>query len=285
MTGRPPGDGNGSRGMALARRNIGRKEQSSDKSDCILVLEDDAHYLDLMSATLTPFQDRYAIVQAQSVEEAHRRIEGRRVRVFVLDVQLPDGTGLDFFESVREWHPGAVSVVVTGTNLIADRQFTERFGVDRLIRKPFRLAALRESVAELLEQVESGGPVSGARLAGAGVEEIDHTDSGGMFTGVLKKLSITDIVQLKCISQSSTIITLLSADGQLGKIHLMKGQIIHAETGDLLGVEALNRIVLWNSGKVSESLPQEGTPLTIEGSWESLLMDAMRHKDELSGIG
>ena len=265
--------------MAVAHRTIRSRASSGEKAEHILVLDDDAHYADLMSATLSPFSDRFAIIEAGSVEEARRKVSGRKVKVFILDVQLPDGTGLDFYDEVRADHPGAVSVVVTGTSLIADNQFTERFGVDRLIRKPFRLALLREAVAELLAAAESRHAAAGEQPPPEAREDADQGE--GMFAGVLKKLSITDIIQLKCISQASTIITLRSVEGELGKIHLDNGQIIHAETGELEGVAALNRIVLWNSGSVSESLPQDDTPQTIDGSWESLLMEAMRRKDEV----
>ncbi len=261
--------------MPLPRRNIATRKSIKQKNEVILLLEDDAHYLDIMAATLSPFEERFSILQAQSLAEAYRLIDGKNVRVFVIDVQLPDGTGLDFFQSVAGLHPGAGTIIVTGTSLIANDNFIERFGIDKLIRKPFRLAELREAVAELVERADQMGTSDEASMSG----EVKPGE-GGSFAGVLKKLSITDIIQLKCISRASTVISLQSDCGERGKIHILKGQIVHAETGELQGLQALDRIVLWDSGKVSESLPIEDTPKTIQGPWDVLLMEALRKKDE-----
>lgn len=266
--------------MSLPRRNIATRKSTTQKPDVILLLEDDAHYLDIMAATLAAFEERFSILQAQTLAEAHRLIEGKTVRVFVIDVQLPDGTGLDFFQSVAGQYPRAGSIIVTGTSLIANDNFAERFGIDKLIRKPFRLAELREAVAELIERSEASEPEEDVDTS----SEAD-SDETGNFVGVLKKLSTTDIIQLKCISSASTVITLQSDTGESGKIHILKGQIVHAETGELTGLAALERIVLWDSGKVSESLSQENVPKTIQGTWDVLLMEALRKKDENADNG
>ncbi len=267
--------------MRIVKRNIKiRGSTSSDvKEESILVLDDDAHYVDLMSAALSNFGNRFNIIEAQSVAEAKQKINDRRVKVFIIDVQLPDGTGLDFYDSVRDQHPGAVAIVVTGTSLIADENFTERFGVDQLIRKPFRLGLLRELVGSLLSDQQRDG--EGTKQPATVVKEASVATNEGHFAGVLKKLTITDIVQLKCISRASTVISLRSEGGKVGKIHLSNGQIFHAETDDTSGLDALYQIVMWDSGKVSESQSVADAPVTVEGSWESLLMNAMHHKDEV----
>ncbi len=265
--------------MTPVHRNIRNTKSSAPKDKSILVLDDDAHYVDLMAAALSSFTDEYEILEAKSVDEARQKIDSRNVKVFILDVQLPDGTGLDFYDSVRDGHPGAVAIVVTGTSLIADEHFTERLGVDQLIRKPFRLGLLRDLVGSLLaaHSADEHGPAPVV----TGPPQAADDSSGGQFAGVLKKLSITDIVQLKCISRASTVISLRSKVGKVGKIHLANGQIFHAETDESTGLDALYQIVMWDSGKVSESPPVSNTPVTIEGTWEALLLKALHHRDEM----
>jgi DNA-binding NarL/FixJ family response regulator len=58
--------------------------------------------------------DEFDVVgEAGSVAEARARARERRPDVFVVDVRLPDGNGLDLVRTVRDDHPDAGIVVLT----------------------------------------------------------------------------------------------------------------------------------------------------------------------------
>jgi hypothetical protein len=91
-----------------------------------------------------------------------------------------------------------------------------------------------------------------------------------------------DIIQLECLTQSSSILRIASGPGE-GRIWLTKGEIIDAATGDLLGREAFLEMLRWKSGSF-EILPSDSPrPRTIFVSYESLLMETAQTIDETKG--
>ena len=61
------------------------------------------------------------------------------------------------------------------------------------------------------------------------------------------------------------------------------GEIIHAETGTVQGVDAFNEIVSWRGGQVLEVASAASPTRTVEGNWQGLLMHAVHWADEQQG--
>ncbi|HWX18950.1 MAG TPA: DUF4388 domain-containing protein, partial [Candidatus Binatia bacterium] len=142
-----------------------------------------------------------------------------------------------------------------------DEQFRSRvyaLGVDLFWHKP----TSEQETAMFLECLES--------LLG------QETDSG--FRGVQSK-SLVDIVQLECLSQSSSVLRI--ANGALsGKIWIQDGEVIDAEAGDLRGEPAFTKILSWRTGTF-ETLPAEpARPRTVFKSYNALLLESAQVLDE-----
>ena len=79
-----------------------------------------------------------------------------------------------------------------------------------------------------------------------------EADSG--FRGLQSK-SLVDIIQLECISQSSSVLRI--TNGPLtAKIWIQNGEVIDSEAGDLRGESAFKKILSWKTGNF-ETLPAE----------------------------
>ena len=82
-----------------------------------------------------------------------------------------------------------------------------------------------------------------------------ETEAG--FRGVQSK-SLMDIIQLECISQSSSVLRI--TNGPLtGKIWIQDGELIDAEADDLRSEAAFHKILSWKAGNF-EMLPVEPEP-------------------------
>ena len=66
---------------------------------CILVVEDDAATRTFLADNLTA--DGYELLVAGTLRDALRQLEYHRVDLAVIDVGLPDGSGLDLLAAVR----------------------------------------------------------------------------------------------------------------------------------------------------------------------------------------
>ena len=65
------------------------------------------------------------LLWARTIEEAHVRSFGLKIALFVLDVELPDGNGLDFLLEMRQTQPAARAIVSRPRNF-PSRMLTRR---------------------------------------------------------------------------------------------------------------------------------------------------------------
>lgn len=212
-----------------------------------------------ISSALRKFAPLHGIEVAQSFEEATAIAARMKPELFVLDLDPPPSGEIAFFNQLKADHPGArVLVIAAGTSreLRAERGTS---GALQFIEKPFDLAEFGAAVQALV------GP---------------WTEPAGSVRGTLRDLSTIDIVQMKCLALSTAIVGLRTADGTSGDIHFQKGQIIHAATGMLSGLPALEEIVGWTNGEFSEEELPNPRRTTIDVPWPALLLDLIRKREE-----
>ena len=78
-----------------------------------------------------------ALSQAQSI------LPGKDFDLLILDVSLPDGSGLDLLRDVRRCHSSVPVILLTVNDLETDIVMGLESGADDYITKPFSLAVLR----------------------------------------------------------------------------------------------------------------------------------------------
>lgn len=200
------------------------------------------------------------LVWARTIEEARVRSEGLPIELFIIDVELPDGNGLDFLSEMAAAHPTARAIVATATPLPEYEALSAALGAVRFLEKPLHLEELVAMVRDAL-----------------GAEQT--VSAAGAFSGTLRDLTPVDVVQLKCLTQATTRVEFRSGSA-VGTIHFRRGEVVHAETGSLSGVEAFNEIIGWKRGAVSERGAEPPAEATIDCSWQALLMNAAQTLDE-----
>ena len=99
------------------------------------------------------------------------------------------------------------------------------------------------------------------------------------FQGSLTELHLPDIIQLVSVSAKTGVFR-LTGGSHKGEIYLKKGQIIHAELGDLEGEEAVYSLAIWREGEFHFDTGVAAPRQTIQKSNTSLLMEAARRLDE-----
>ena len=81
--------------------------------------------------------------------------------LLILDVNLPDGSGLDLLRDVRRGHSGVPVILLTANDLETDIVVGLESGADDYITKPFSLAVLR---ARVNAQLRRGIPAQPATV-------------------------------------------------------------------------------------------------------------------------
>ena len=123
----------------------------------ILVVEDDAPTRTFLADNLTA--DGYALLTAGCVRDAVRVLEYHRVDLALVDVALPDGSGLELVRTVREagaagtrLDPRLPLIVVSGRAGDSDRVRGFERGADDFVAKPFSYGELRLRIAAVLRR-------------------------------------------------------------------------------------------------------------------------------------
>lgn len=112
----------------------------------ILIVEDDKSLNSGIALSL----NTYKCEQAYSLAEARSFLDNS-VSLIILDINLPDGSGLDFCREVRQTFKTSV-IFLTANDMEYDIVAGLELGADDYITKPFSLAVLRARVHAVLRR-------------------------------------------------------------------------------------------------------------------------------------
>ena len=125
----------------------------------ILLLEDDAALGQGIWYALE--NDGVQVELCTALAQAQGILPGRDFDLLILDVNLPDGSGLDLLRDVRRRHSRVPVILLTANDLETDIVVGLESGADDYITKPFSLAVLR---ARVNAQLRRGTPVQTAAV-------------------------------------------------------------------------------------------------------------------------
>jgi DNA-binding response OmpR family regulator len=130
----------------------------------ILVVEDSQRVADTVGAALRAFG--HSVVLAADVRAADDAFDAQTFDVVILDVGLPDGSGLAWCRSARDAGSNVPMLVLTARNGVDDRIAGLDAGADDYLGKPFSVDELAARVRALgrrgprwIESVRSFGPL------------------------------------------------------------------------------------------------------------------------------
>ncbi|NOS69824.1 MAG: response regulator [Verrucomicrobia bacterium] len=233
---------------------------------CVLVLDDDICLTTIVTKALSTGLPDAEVLIARSVAEAQFLLSEFKINFFIIDINLPDGSGIDFLCDVRTMFPEARVMMITATPLPQYEQQSKELGVLLFRQKPVDTKELVQLVRTHCEKMGHSTSVKNA---------------DGSFAVSLTCLSALDIVQLKCLSSATLILQVASPSG-IGRIYFDNGEIIHAETSESRGEGAFEQILRWKGGRIKELPHAYKSPRTINTGWQGLLLNIAQKIDETS---
>ena len=225
----------------------------------ILILEDDPVTALIFEKTILSSLPECRPIWAKDIADARARAGAVAVHLFVIDVNLPDGSGLEFLWEMSSMYPESHAVVMSAMPRPEYEAESVALGALRSLPKPIAAAELASVLKDLLSS--------------------EQAVEGGAFRASLKNLSFFDIVQIKCLSGTSSTLQFSSA-GRFGEIHIVDGEIVEARCGNVTGMDALHQIARWQAGMAHEVSLRHNGPRAINVGWQGLIMDLAHHMDE-----
>jgi DNA-binding response OmpR family regulator len=137
----------------------------------IVVCEDDEPTLELLCEHLVA--DRFEVLPAPTAADALRLCRYNHPDLLLLDLALPDASGLDVLREIREsdgvharYDPRLPIIVLTGRSGATDRVRGFDLGADDYVQKPFGYDELRARITAVLRRRHSrkDGPVRSGEI-------------------------------------------------------------------------------------------------------------------------
>jgi len=123
----------------------------------LVVCEDDTATLELLCDHLSA--DRFGVLPAPSASDALRLCRYNHPDLLLLDLNLPDASGLDVLREIRDadgvasrFDPSLPVIILTGRGADEDRVRGLETGADDLVVKPFSYPELRARIGAVLRR-------------------------------------------------------------------------------------------------------------------------------------
>ena len=119
----------------------------------ILIVEDDMNLNRGIGIALEELADE--IFSAHSIGDAKEIVAGESVDLMVLDLNLPDGDGLDFIKYLRDSKNSFPIVILSARSLESDMIVGLKLGADDYLVKPFSLMVLKEKIRAIMKRIKN----------------------------------------------------------------------------------------------------------------------------------
>jgi DNA-binding response OmpR family regulator len=178
----------------------------TDSPTSVLIVEDDQPTRSFLADNLTA--DGYDVLLAGSIRDAVRQLEYKRPDVVLLDVGLPDGSGLEVLRRTREadgvasrLDPGTPFLVLSGHAGELERVRCFERGADDFLPKPFSYPELRLRVQAVLRRTQRRQALGALRV---GTLEIDPVTREVRVGGERVELAQKEFALLRALATEPT---------------------------------------------------------------------------------
>ena len=124
----------------------------------ILIVEDDASLREIINRALGA--EGYVVEMASTFFEADSKLAGYSYDCILLDVMLPDGSGLKLLEHLRALGKRENVIIISARDSVEDKVTGLEFGADDYLPKPFHTAELLARVKSVLRRGRTAGELS-----------------------------------------------------------------------------------------------------------------------------
>lgn len=216
-------------------------------------------------------REGYAVSEADNLAAAADSLDNQGFDAVVLDMNLPDGNGIDFIDTIRTSDPTVPVIVITGAGDIQLAVKAMQKGADNFLTKPIDNSALAEYLRKMLE-------IGSLKRKESARQRLEKSE--GIFFGDVPAMK--DIVSMLRIGAESSSPILITGETGTGKGMLSKwihrqssrfrGEFVEVNCSSLRG-EMLSREIFGNVRGAFTSADQDRKGLLDVADRGTLLLD------------
>jgi CheY-like chemotaxis protein len=218
----------------------------------ILVVDDENIFRKRLAEGLSSLSKDYKVLTAENGKEAVAVLATENVDLVITDIHMPEMDGFELLAYMNAEHRNTQAIVMTAFGTLETARKVTKLGAIRFLDKPLDLKVLANTITDVLT-AGSDGRIQGITLA-----------------------SFLQLVEM----EKKTCTLTIKAGDQVGILHILKGVMMNAESGDLKGIEAAFDIVSWDDTVIDISNQCRVTKDHIKKPLNFILMEAFRLKDE-----
>ena len=242
---------------------------ASGKTVKLLLADDNPLMRDLVSKSLEPFCE---VVIANDGADALLKVIDEPPDVILCDYKMPGLDGRQLFEKLRgrEATRHIPFLFMASRTDIEEKLRPMVDGVEDFIAKPFLAKDLVRMTKKIVDRLH--------------LEKLQKQASRpGVIQGRLEEMSMIDLMQSLEMGQKSCRLLVKKA-GEAGELYFASGQCRDAKIGNLVGDDAVYKVLLWTDGEfeIDFNAANASSNTTTTRSTTGLLMEAMRLMDEAS---
>lgn len=227
----------------------------------VLLVDDDRSFLEMVQQAFTTLsQGSWEILLATEAATTSRLLKQQPVDLVVLDMRMPEISGLQLISILNREYPSLLKVFLTGVAGEEERVAGLESGAALCLEKPMDLTGLQSIFATLNELVKW------------------HRRQGSR--GTPRAAGLLDIVKLECTSANSRLFE-VSAEGVRGLIYIKEGSIIHAESPGRRGQSAFTHLATLPGADFNLRQFVEPPERSVYRQWEFLFLEAVQLQEQL----
>jgi CheY-like chemotaxis protein len=227
----------------------------------VLFVDDDRAFLNLAQQTFNDLsKGAWDVVTASDASSTSVLLQKQGVDLIVLDVRMPDISGLQLMGILQKEHPKIPKVFLAGVVEEDERMAGLESGAALFLEKPADysdLQSLYATLSELLQWREKKGPSAAPRA------------------------SILDLVKLECSAKNSRIFEIYNNEVR-GQIFIQGGDIVHAASPGRRGQSAFTYLTTLLDAEFNLRKYEETPERSIVRQWEFLYLEAVQLREQLA---
>jgi CheY-like chemotaxis protein len=237
----------------------------------LLLVDDNPMVLAMLQTALAPMA---LVTTATDAADALLKAVDEPPELLVCDYKMPGMDGRQLIEKLKS-RPATAnfsSILMASKADIAER-LSPQDAADDYLEKPFFLKDATRRVKRTID-----------RMA---LEKMAKTaPSDGVVRGSLAQMNVIDLMQSLEMGRKSCQLS-LSNQGDKCEVFFAEGQVKHATYGNLVGDEAVFKVLRWTGGNFQLDFEGKTDKNTTQLNTQGLLMEGLRLLDESQrdGVG
>ncbi|MDD3813909.1 MAG: response regulator [Desulfocapsaceae bacterium] len=124
------------------------------KKTVVLIIDDDPNVRQIIAYTLGVITD-YETLEAQDGAEAFSLLQENDIDLALIDLGLPDISGLDVLSRIKAEHPSTAAIILTGNATLESAIEATNRGAFSFLQKPYQIGQLMLQVKRAIEKKQA----------------------------------------------------------------------------------------------------------------------------------